>query len=167
MAHHQPIDMSRIALKCGRRAEQHVGAIHIDIPIVEIEECRRAAKGDRPVEIDARGRRFDNDILGRRSRIRSRDCGLPIRPFAFSIACDRSNSEIIPVCASSTCCCCQKRRISTKKKNSPHHPKSTKKKQRQEKRKRTCLWARPNAYPIDSREHWSERNVVEGSCHSR
>lgn len=105
MAHHQPLDMSRIALKCGRRAEQHVGAIDIDIPIVEIEECRRAAKGDRPVEIDARGRRFDNDILGRRSRIRSGDCGLPIRPFAFSITCNRSNSEIIPVCASSTCCC--------------------------------------------------------------
>lgn len=118
MAHHQTIDMSRIALKCGRRAEQHVGAIDIDIPIVEIEECRRAAKGDRPVEIDARGRRFDNDILGRRSRIRSGDCGLPIRPFALSVACDRSNSEIITVCASSTCCCCQKRGISTKKKKS-------------------------------------------------
>lgn len=39
MAHHQTIDMSRSALKCGRRAEQHVGAIDIDIPIVEIEEC--------------------------------------------------------------------------------------------------------------------------------
>lgn len=135
MAHHQPIDMSRIALKCGRRAEQHVGAIDIDIPIVEIEECRRAAKGDRPVEIDTRGRRFDNDILGRRSRIRSGDCGLPIRPFALSVACDRSNSKIITVCASSTCCC-QKRGISKRKrKNPPHHPKSTKKKERQEKRK--------------------------------
>lgn len=122
MAHHQPLDMSRIALKCGRRAEQHVGAIDIDIPIVEIEECCRAAKGDRPVEIYARGRRFDNDILGRRSRIRSGDCGLPIRPFAFSVACDRSNSEIIPVCASSTCCCCQKRRISKRKRNKSSTP---------------------------------------------
>lgn len=103
MAHHQTIDMSRISLKCGRRAEQHVGAIDIDIPIVEIEECRGAAKGDRPVEIDARGCRFDNDILRRRSRIRSGDCALPIRPFAFSVACNRSNSKIIPVCASSTC----------------------------------------------------------------
>lgn len=49
----------------------------------------------------------------------------------------------------------------------PHHPKSTKKKERQEKKRRTYLWAQPNAYPIDSREHWSERNAMEGSSHSR